>query len=153
MNKLRFAAYTALLLAVCISVSGCYNPSHARDNYPRFKEAETVNVAIRFLQWDNICIVQPEYRENGFMRFVPAEGLDKAFDELDVRRDTAVVLMGWNYDPRDIAANAVKWKDILSDQGFRRVLCLRDYETGKLNGLPVLYDWTRSATPQRTAGL
>jgi hypothetical protein len=154
MNSLRFTGMAVLLLAVCVSVSGCYSPPQAKNNYPRFQEAASVNVAIRFLQWDNVCITQPEYRESGYLRYMTPEGLDSAFKELKVPRDTAVVLMGWNYDPRDIARNAEQWKTILSAQGFRRVVCLRDYERGKLNGLPVLYDWTRPANqPKQTAGL
>lgn len=154
MNKFRKLLAPGLLAAICLCVSGCYSPPHAKDTYPRFKDAKSVNVAIRFYQWNSLCIIQPEYRDDGFLRFVKPDGLAIAFDNLHVQRDTAVVLMGWNYDPRDIAKFFEEWKTILAGHGFRRVVCLRDNDSTKFNGLPILHDWQNGEpAPSQTAAI
>lgn len=154
MNKLGFMSLPALLALVCLGVSGCYTPPQADANARRFQESESVNVVFRFYQWDNVCIVQPEYREQGYLRYMNSNNLNGALDDLHVPRDTAVVLMGWNYGPGEIIQNAEKWKAILASHGFRRVVCLRDNEVEKLNGLAVLSDWQRPVEQaKQTAGL
>ena len=155
MNKLRDFALLAVLAGFCFGVSGCYTPSEGGGGSSgRFTDEASVNIVFRFYQWDNVYIIKPDYRTDGYLNFLTVDNLETAMTELHVPRDTAVVLMGWNYDARDVAANVEKWKTILASYGFRRVVCLRDRDRDKLNGLSVINDWHRpDDQPKRTAGL
>ena len=154
MNKLRCIVLTAFSAVVCMLVSGCYTPTLADGKAARFHEGDSVNVVLRFYQWDSVCILKPAYRDQGYLRYVRSDNLDGAFKDLSVSRDTAVVLMGWNYNSQEMAVNVEHWKSILVSHGFRRVVCLRDNDVEKLDGLPVISDWQRpSGQPRQTAGL
>ena len=154
MKELQVIKQLAIMVGLMLLASGCYTSKQSVDSSRRFREDAFANVVVKFYKWDNLYITRPDYRQSGFLRPLGRGDLDKAFDSLKVRRDLAVVLMGWNYDAIQTARNVEDWKAILSAQGFRRIVCLRDEEKDKLNGLPVIDDWTRPAeAPNRTAGL
>jgi hypothetical protein len=154
MNAFKLFGLSALVAFGAFGVSGCYTPPEYGGNLPRFNEEKSVNLVVRFYKWDNFFIVQPAYREDGFLRAVTPGGLDAAFNTLQVPRDTAVVLMGFNYDAATTTQYMDHWNSVLGGLGFRRVVCLRDDDGKKLNGLPILNDWTQPAQqPRQTAGL
>ena len=154
MKKLRVIKELAIMAGLALLASGCYTAKQSVDSGRRFHEDAFANVVVKFYKWDNLYITRPDYRQSGFLRPLGRDDLDKAFDSLKVRRELAVVLMGWNYDSIQTAQNVEDWRAILSSQGFRRIVCLRDEEKEKLNGLAIIDDWTRPVeTPKHTAGL
>jgi hypothetical protein len=154
MKLLRLLSMAALVAFGGLAVSGCYTGNQAKDTSPRFHDEKSVNVVMRFYKWDNFFIVQPAYRDDGFLHQVQPAELDQAFNKLQISRGTAVVLMGWNYDSIETAQNVDHWKSVLSGLGFQRVVCLRDYDDTRLNGLPIINDWRQTPPqPKQTAGL
>ena len=71
--------------------------------------------------------------------FVRGE-LDRAFNDLNLRRDTAVVVVGWTYQDEVLDKLVADWKSVLKDSGFRRFVCLRGGYGGNIRGLQVLDD-------------
>lgn len=151
MKELRLTVKAALLSVLVILISGCGTPHLTTDRGPRFRDVESVDVVLRFSEWNHIAIVQPEYREGGFVRHFRREELNRAFDRLHLRRGTAVVVVGWTY--RDEMLNIVvnDWKSVLRDCGFQRVICLRGVSDSRINGLRILDDsnvatvWTKQS--------
>jgi hypothetical protein len=155
MNKNRILAFAALLPVITLSVSGCYTPPEAVDNLPKFRESASASVVVRFYRWDHLLLVQPEYRDAGFLRPLKREDIGPAFNSLHVRRDMAVVVLGFNYQPGEQREIVEAWKVMLREQGFRRIVCLRSNDDSKkLNGLSVIEDSTQPVEPaKRTAQL
>ncbi|HMP83326.1 MAG TPA: hypothetical protein PKA41_11550 [Verrucomicrobiota bacterium] len=98
---------------------------------------------ILFHRWDIFFIVRPDYREDGFRRPLGVGDLNKAFQDLSVRHNMAVVLVGWNYDPRDMKQIVQGWRSVLGSHGFRRVVCLYGDDSNRLDGAPIIDDWKR----------
>ena len=154
MNKLPWFVKAALLSVLAIFISGCGSTRWQADHGPRFRDAEWADVVLRFSEWNHISIVQPEYREGGFVRHFRREELNRAFDNLRLRRGTAVVVVGWTY--RDEMLNIVvnDWKSVLRDCGFQRVICLRGDSNARINGLRILDDSNlASVSTKQSAGL
>jgi hypothetical protein len=123
------------LLASCASA-----PFQSADAGRRFHESATANVVLRFYGWQTIAMVQPEYREEGFIRHMRREELGAAFDRFNLRRDLAVVVWGWLYSQQQTAELVEGWRTFLKSQGFKRVVCLRADGSSRIDGLLIIHD-------------
>lgn len=153
MKKLRAIALAILLPAMSFFVSGCYTTQQAVDTGPQFHEGAYASVVLEFYRWDNFFIKRPEFREKGFLRPLRQEELGDAFTALNIPRDMAVVVVGWNYTSQQTTQIVESWMTILRDQGFHRVVCLRADRQDEIDGLHILADWnwTQSAKGPRQA--
>lgn len=125
----------ALLLA-----AGCATSGDRAAQTPRFREASSANVILKFAGWDYTFLVKPAHFENGFMEPVRRETLGGILDRLQVRRDLAVVVVGAMLEADELRRVASEWKAILSDCGFGRVVIVRAQMGGELNGSIVVDD-------------
>jgi hypothetical protein len=154
MKHLRSISLGLLASALCFFVCGCYTPHYAVDMAPTFTEGAYANLVVKFYKWDNIYIMRPDYREDGYTRSLRRETIPAALDELRVRRDLAVIVIGWNYGAGETAQIVEGWETLLGGQGFQRVVCIRATEENKLDGSPVIDDWKRPGdAAQKTAKL
>jgi hypothetical protein len=148
-----FSAVLVTTVTVSLFLGGCSTPEEAANRPRRFHEASKVNVVLQFSSWDYTFLVQPRYHENGFLRQVRRESIGQVFDQFQVRRDLAVVVVGWNYDAEQMNRLMGEWKSILGRCGFRRVVFLRSTVDNELNGSLIVDDSTLSFASARFRSL
>jgi hypothetical protein len=147
----RIIRSAAVALVVCFSISCASTSSPQRaDNSPRFHDAAVASVVLQYNSWDYIFITHPDYRENGFQHQLKREDLGLAFNRLSVRRDLAVVVVGWTYDDTQLAQLVGDWKAVLSTYGFQRVVCVRANGGTDVNGSIVVDDSQLPVAKQTT---
>jgi hypothetical protein len=140
---------TALAALICWSVScASTGDNSAADTHPRFHEAAAASVIIQFNTWETIYLIRPSYRDNGFIHMFKREELGGTLTRLGVRRDMAVVILGWDYDSIQLGQMIDEWKALLSTLGFQRVVCIHASEDDEIDGSIVLDDSQLPATPQ-----
>lgn len=150
----RYIRVAALVSVLCLGISCASTPKQAEIEGPRFTEAASANVVLQFNSWDYIFILHPEYRENGFLRQVKRDELGMALSKLGVKKNLAVVVLGWNYEPATLAQIVDQWKGVLSGYGFQRIVCLRPGKGDELNGSVIIDDSLKPVGEQtRTAQL
>jgi hypothetical protein len=138
-NRLKTACVPVVALAL-FWLAGCSTPDQSRTGVARFRHASSANVVLKFGGWDCTLLARPVYAENGFMEPVRRDTLDGILDRLNVRRDLAVVVVGWNHQPDELQQLVGDWKAVLSGCGFRRVVIVRAQPGGELNGSIVVDD-------------
>ncbi len=148
MKELGSFLKIALLSVGVVLVSGCETAQWS-ESRRHFHEAEQADVVLRFARWDYISISRPELRRDGFLQQFRREELGKAFDQLNARRDTAVVVVGWTYRDEVLDQVVADWRSVLKQCGFRRVVCLRGSDRDNIDGLPVLDDSSLAANTAR----
>ena len=107
-----------------------------------------MNAVLQFSSWDYIFLVRPNYREQGFLRPLKPGDLAPAFDQLNVPRGMAVVVVGWMYSPEELTRVVADWKSILKGCGFQRIVVLRANTGHGLNGSLIIDD-SKSIAPSR----
>ena len=148
---IRLALWTGVL---CVISCGCYTPPVPKNTGRAFHETASTDVVLLFYSWNSFFIIHPEYRDNGFRRSLEPRDLDAAFESLKIRRDMAVVLIGWSYDDRDMRQIVKGWRSLLVPRGFRRIVCVYGDDNDKLDGLPIIDDWNQPVEKARnTAAL
>ncbi len=106
----------------------------------RFTEEGSVNAVLQFSSWDYTFLVRPQYTESGYLQQIHRETLNGVLDRMNVRRGTAVVVVGWTYNGDDLKKLVTDWKGILDGCGFQRVVVLRAQMGNKLNGSVIVDD-------------
>ena len=149
MKKLYWIGKAALTLAFVLSMSSCamQGPKYTvlgniDESSARFTEEDSVNAVLQFSSWDYTFLVRPQYTQDGFLQQVHRENLNGVFNRLNVRRGTAVVVVGWTYNGDSLNQLVADWKNILGGCGFQRVVVLRAQMGKKLNGSVVVDDST-----------
>lgn len=145
--------WTVALLSATVFLVSCATSTEA-GKCPRFHEAASADVILRHYRWDHVNLIQPEYREDGFLIQLSPATLGTAFERFRVRRNLAVVVMGWAFEGDALTQLVADWKSVLREQGFQRVVCLRAGSNNSIDGLLIIDDTKRSDdTPKQTAGL
>lgn len=106
----------------------------------RFHDESQVNAVLQFSSWDWTFLVRPEYSNNGFLERVRPENINQVFNQLNVPRGTAAVLVGWTYTGETLDKLVADWKTILGRCGFQRVVVLRSRDDNRLNGSVIIDD-------------
>ena len=144
----KYIHVAVLASIICLGISCASAPKQAAIEGPRFTEADSANVVLQFNSWDYIFFTHPEYRENGFLRQVKRADLGIALTRLGVKKNLAVVTLGWNYEPATLAKLVDEWKATLTGYGFQRVVCLRPGSGSELNGCVIIDDSSKSVDEQ-----
>ena len=142
MKKLYLVVRWVLGAVLILSVAGCSTTSSPEsfDSSQRFHDESSVNAVLHFASWDWTFLVKPEYSENGFLGRVRPDNLNHVFDQLNVRRGTAAVVVGWTYNGEALDKLVADWKSILGRCGFQRVVILRAQDENRLNGSVIIDD-------------
>jgi hypothetical protein len=149
MQEMRLPPIILPLAAVGVLAGGCYTPE-VRNVGPTFHEAGSADVVVQFYRWNDFFIIQPELRDNGFLRPLNSGNFDASLAELGVKHDMAVVLVGRNYESSETQRIITDWRSKLARLGFHRVVFLAGNDSKELDGLPVIDDWNQpsnEATP------
>lgn len=133
-------------LLACLAWCGCASLDPQAGSQPRFHEAGQADLIVQFYTWDHFHILRPEYRQDGFLVPVAQANLSEHLRRLQVDRNLAVVIIGVSYNAEERSRLIEGWKDLLSAEGFRRVVCLRGEGVRKVDGLVILDD--SRLTPQ-----
>jgi hypothetical protein len=148
MKKFFWIGKAVLSLAVVLSVTSCASNGGMKvtmykdDAAPHFTEEKSVNAVLQFSSWDYTFLIRPQYTEGGFLEQIHREKLNGVLDRLNVRRGTAVVVIGWTYNGEALTQLVTDWKTILGGCGFQRVVILRAQLGNKLNGSVIVDDST-----------
>ena len=149
MKKLYWIGKVVLTLAFVLSVSSCATNGskytvlgNMDESAARFTDEDSVNAVLQFSSWDYTFLVRPQYTQDGYLQQVHRENLNGVFNRMNVRRGTAVVVVGWTYNGDLLNQLVADWKNILGGCGFQRVVVLRAQMGNKLNGSVVVDDST-----------
>jgi len=148
MKKLFVVGKAVLSLSFVAFMSSCATQQKmvvtqfdtADTTSPRFTEERSVNAVLQFSSWDYTFLTRPQYLEGGYLQQVHRESLNDVFNRLQVRRGTAVVVVGWTYNGDDLKKLVTDWKGILDGCGFQRVVVLRAQMGNQLNGSVIVDD-------------
>ncbi len=155
MKKLYLVGKAVLSLAFVMFVSSCATSStgtsQADDGLPHFHDDGSVNAVLQFSSWDYTFLVRPRFADGGYLRVVRRDDIRNAFQQVNVQRGTAVVVVGWTYKGEVLDKVVADWKSILSDCGFQRVVVLRAQWGDTLNGSIILNDSTLHVGSVQTA--
>src|ERR1017187_5912557 len=138
MNRIKIVV---LLPLVCILLSGCASTRKSAHARPRFREASSANAVLQFSSWEYTFLTRPRYDDHGFLLQVPREKVGQVLEKLNLKkRELAVVVIGWNYNPEQMRQLVGDWKTILGGCGFQRVVVLKSSGTKELNGSLIIDD-------------
>jgi hypothetical protein len=145
MKKLYLIGKAVLSLSFVMFVSSCATnttTSQLADASPQFQDDASVNAVLQFSSWEYTFLTRPQYAEGGYLQQVRRDNIGKVFDQLKVRRGTAVVVVGWTYTGDVLNRVVSDWKTILGSCGFQRVVVLRAQWGNNLNGSVIIDDST-----------
>jgi hypothetical protein len=142
MKKLRPVTKWILALALILSTASCTTAYYETYDHsgPRFHDDSEVNAVLQFSSWDWTFLLRPRYSDNGFLKQVRPDNISQVLDQMNVRRGTAAVVVGWTYNGDALAKVVSDWKSILGRCGFQRVVVLRSQDRNGLNGSVVIDD-------------
>ena len=136
------------LLLIC----GCATDGPGKQANRRFREASSADVVLQFSSWNYTFMIKPRYDDHGFLNQVPRDKVGQILDQLGTRkRELAVIVVGWNRGPEELARLAEQWKLILSGCGFHRLVVLRSNGSKELNGAFIVDDSNLLDSQTKTA--
>lgn len=150
MKKLYWIGKVVFSLAFVLSVASCATNDKQKfvvlgnndETAPHFADEDSVNAVLQFSSWEYTFLTRPQYTEGGYLQQIHRESLNGVLNQLNVRRGTAVVVVGWTYNGEQLNHLVTDWKNILGGCGFQRVVVLRAQMGKKLNGSVVVDDST-----------
>lgn len=135
-----FCFRAALAASLWLLVAGCSTASSGRSSQKFFHDSETVSVVLHFYRWDSIYMTRPDTRQAGFLPVLTRDQVSRELRHRAMRRDAAVVVVGYTYSDDQMTSLVRDWKQLLNAQGFRRVVLLRAGAGKQIDGLPVIED-------------
>lgn len=132
-SSLLLGAFISLFATSCSTTRNGVAVTHFHDD-------GMVNAVLQFSSWDYTFLLRPRYEENGFLQQVRRDNIRQVLDQLNVRRGTAAVVLGWTYNGPVLDKAVADWKSILGQCGFQRVVFLRAQDGNRLNGSEVIDD-------------
>lgn len=129
----------AILAVLALFSSGC---ATTHQSARRFHGASHVNAVLQFSSWDYTFLTRPRYDDHGFLLPVKQDNIEQVMNQLHVKRNTAVVVIGWTYEAEKLRHLVAQWKTILGNCGFRRAVFLRANIYNRLNGSLIIDDST-----------
>ena len=123
---------SASLLFVLLLATSCSTPKFAR-----FGEQEQANLVIRYYSDDTSYVLKPAQTDGPFLSVLKKDAVLNVAKR-QPGRDLAVVIL--IHYAADAEANTVqaKWRSLLTEAGYQRVVFLRANGGMQINGLPLL---------------
>lgn len=130
--SLRCAIHFVALSLIAVFATSCATTG--------FKQSAAVALELRFDTWAAVCITKPDTRENGFLPVLTGAETLQEIKRLDVPHGLAAIVVGYNYDDKQVFDIATEWHKRLAELGFQRVVVLRGTDARPIAGLPIVYD-------------
>lgn len=125
----------ASLLFVALLATACSTP-RTRPG-ARFKNQEQANLIVRYYTDDTSYVLKPAAREGLFLSILNKDAvLDVA--KRQAGRDLAVVVLIHYGAPSEDEAVKSKWRNLLAEVGYQRVVFLRGRNGMQVDGLPIV---------------
>ena len=125
---------SASLLFVLLLATSCSTPRTAP--VVRFTEQDQANIVVRYYTDDTSYVLKPAQKDGPFLSILKQDAvLDLA--RRQPGRQLAVVILIHNPSQTEAARVQTKWRNLLTDAGYQRVVFLRAVGGMKVNGLPV----------------
>ncbi len=126
---------SASLLFVLLLATSCSTPQFAPT--VRFTEQEQANLVVRYYTDDTSYVLKPAQRDGPFLSVLKKDAvLDVAKQQPG--RDLAVVILIHYAAETEGAIVQNKWRSLLTNAGYQRVVFLRAKGGMQINGLPLL---------------
>ena len=139
--------YTMLLFAALLATS-CSTTRRADE--VRFEEQEKANLIVRYYTDDTSYLLKPAARQGQFLSILNKDGVLRVAQQQPAR-DLAVVILIHYGSPAQTEMVKTKWKGLLTEAGYQRVVFLRGQNGMRVQGLPVLASGSESRGLQATA--
>ena len=125
----------ASLLFVLLLATSCSTPQFA--STARFTEQEQANLVVRYYTDDTSYVLKPAQTDGPFLSILKKNAvLDVA--KRQPGRDLAVVILIHYAAETEAAMVKTKWRSLLGEAGYQRVVFLRANGGMQINGLPLL---------------
>jgi hypothetical protein len=123
---------SASLLFLLLLATSCSTPRFAQ-----FSEQEQANLVIRYYTDDTSYVLKPLQKDGPFLSVLKKDAVLNVAKR-QPGRDLAVVIL--IHYAADAEANTVqaKWRSLLTEAGYQRVVFLRANGGMQINGLPLL---------------
>ncbi len=123
---------SASLLFVLLLATSCSTPRFAH-----FSEQDQASLVIRYYTDDTSYVLKPMQKDGPFLSVLKKDAVLNVAKQ-QPGRDLAVVIL--IHYAADTEANTVqsKWRNLLTEAGYRRVVFLRASGGMQINGLPLL---------------
>ncbi len=125
---------SASLLFVLLLATSCSSPRSS--SIVRFNEQDVANLVVRYYTDDTSYVLKPVQRDGPFLSILKQDAvLDLA--KRQPGRQLAVVILIHNPSEAEATRVQTKWRNLLTEAGYQRVVFLRALGGMKVDGLPV----------------
>jgi hypothetical protein len=125
----------SLLLFLALLATSCSTPQHASRG--RFHEQERANLIVRYYTDDTSYVLKPEAKEGPFLAVLNRDAVVDLAKHQAERELAVVVLVHYSAESQSQAVKE-KWRRLLGEAGYQRVVFLRGQRSMRVNGLAVL---------------
>lgn len=126
--------YTMLLFAALLATS-CSTARRVQE--VRFEDQEKANLIVRYYTDDTSYLLKPAAREGQFLTILNKDSVLRVAQQQPAR-DLAVVILIHYGSPAQTEIVKTKWKGLLAEAGYHRIVFLRGQNGMRVQGLPVL---------------
>jgi hypothetical protein len=126
---------SASFLFVALLATSCSTPQRAQEE--RFGEQERANLIVRYYTDDTSYLLKPEARDGQFLAVLNKDTVVEVARQQAARELAVVVLIHYGTESQAEAVKR-KWKGLLTEAGYQRVVFLRGRTGMRVDGLPVL---------------
>lgn len=133
---MRISRLSVLVFTVVsMFLGGCATSS---DVGRRFHESASADLVLRFSRWDNIRMMVPDSREDGFLPILTKSDVDTRLKGFGGEKRLAVVVFSLQLpNEPDLIRD---WESLLKGRGYQRVVILRTDGGKSIDGLLIAHD-------------
>ena len=125
----------SLLLLLVLLATSCSTPRFARE--ARFDAQDQANLIVRYYTDDTSYVLKPEAKNGPFMAVLNREAVLEMAKQQAGRHLAVVILIHYGTETEAEAVKC-KWRNLLTQVGYERVVFLRGRTGMNVKGLPVL---------------
>jgi hypothetical protein len=126
---------SASLLFLVLLATSCSTPQIAQT--VRFSDEERASLIVRYYTDDTSYLLKPEAKNGPFLAVLNKDAVLEMAKRQTGRELAVVVLIHYGAES-EAAAVKNKWRSLLTEVGYQRVVFLRGRHGMQVNGLPVL---------------
>ena len=123
------------LLFLALLATSCSTPQRARQT--RFNEQERANLIVKYYTDDTSYLLKPQAKDGPFMAVLNKDAVVEVARQQAQRELAVVVLIHYGAESEAEAVKR-KWRSLLTEAGYQRVVFLRGRNGMRVDGLPVL---------------
>jgi len=126
---------SAPLLLLALLATSCSTPYGARQ--ARFSEQDRANLIVKYYTDDTSYLLKPEAKDGPFLTVLNKDAVVEVARQ-QAQRELAVVVLIRYGAASEAEMVKQKWRTLLTEAGYQRVVFLRGRTGLRVDGLPVL---------------